>query len=383
MGSLTAADIAEIAAWRHDFHRHPELLYDVPRTAGRVAALLRGFGFDEVVEGVGRSGVVGILKGDGGGPARLFRADMDALPIDERAPVAYRSTIPGRMHACGHDGHTAMLLGAAKRLAASRAFKGTLVFAFQPAEEGGAGALAMIEDGVLERWKVESCFGIHIMPGVALDTMAIANGPVLAASDRFEIKIDGVGGHAATPHLARDPIAAGVAIASALQSAPHRVVAPLEPFVLTVSRFRAGEALNVIPPNAELGGLIRCFDPATREILRDLVRGLPAKIAATYGTAARTDIAPGYPATINDPAAAAVARSAAGTAVGAGNVRADLPRRMESDDFAYFAEKRPSAFAFLGNGDTPHCHNPAFVFDDGAISPGVRYWLALAQATAH
>ncbi|MEM1384267.1 MAG: amidohydrolase, partial [Pseudomonadota bacterium] len=280
-----AALAEQLTEWRQDLHRHPELGYQEHRTAKLVAERLRDFGLDAVETGIGRTGVVGVLHGkDGpGGEAILLRADMDALPIDEQSGVAHASGTPGVMHACGHDGHTTMLLGAAKHLAETRNFSGTVYLCFQPAEEGGAGAKAMLDDGLLTRFPVRAVYGMHNWPGLPVGHFALTDGPVLAAADAFNITITGKGAHAAEPHVSRDPIVAGAALVQALQTVVSRVVDPLEPAVLSITKFQAGSTHNVIPGEAHLSGTTRCFSEEVHaKILAEMQRIL-AQTAATFG----------------------------------------------------------------------------------------------------
>ncbi|MFN4166844.1 MAG: amidohydrolase, partial [Pannonibacter phragmitetus] len=275
------ADLAdEIASWRRDFHENPEIMYETVRTAAKVADLLRSFGLDEVVTGIGRTGVVGVIRGKNGGAGRVIglRADMDALPIAEMTGLPYASKTPGKMHACGHDGHTSMLLGAAKYLAETRNFNGTAVVIFQPAEEGGAGAKAMIDDGLMTRWAIDEVYSLHNLPGLPVGEFAIRKGPIMAATDEFRITITGRGGHAAKPHETVDPIIVGTQIVSALQTIASRAVNPLDSVVVSVTIFEAGTAFNVIPETATLRGTIRSLTDATRDLaekrLNDIVNAL-------------------------------------------------------------------------------------------------------------
>ncbi len=381
-----AAMLPELVEWRRDLHRHPELSYDVPRTARLVAERLRGFGFDEVVEGVGKTGVVGLLHGATGpadGPEKrvLFRADMDALPIHEATGAAYASTSPGRMHACGHDGHTTMLLGAARHLAETRAFDGTLVFCFQPAEEGDAGAQAMIDDGLLERFPVKGAYAAHNWPGVPIGAFAVVRGPAMAATGKFHITVEGVGGHAAFPHLTRDPIVAAAAIVTAAQTIVARAVDPLEPAVVSITSIHAGDAFNVIPNRVEMKCNIRCFSEAVRTTIEAELRRIVAETATAHGASATVEIAEGipYPATINHPAETELALEAMRAVAGADKVRDDLKPVMGAEDFAFILKKVPGAYVFVGNGSSAMLHNPKYDFDDAALPHGVAFWAELAR----
>lgn len=378
-----AAMAGDLTEWRRHLHRNPELLYDLPRTAAFVADKLRAFGFDEVVEGVGRSGVVGVLRGDG--PMReettiLLRADMDALPMTEKTGAPHASGTPGLMHACGHDGHTVMLLGAARRLAETRGFAGTVVFCFQPAEEGGAGAKAMLDDGLLERWPARACFGVHNWPGVPLGSACIRPGPITAMADEFDILIEGRGSHAAEPHRAADPVAAGCALHAALQTIVSRRVDPLQPAVVSVTLFQAGSARNVIPGTARLAGTLRSYDDATHALMRDEVRLKCDRIGAAHGVTITPEfMGTPYPATINAAAAAAEAERAAIEAMGEESVIREFPPSMAGEDFSFLARERPSAFILLGSGDISPLHSTDYDFDD-ALSPiGANFWTRLVE----
>src|SRR6202040_2500071 len=288
----------EIAAWRHDIHAHPELLYDVHRTAATVAAQLKAFGCDEVVSGIGRTGVVGVIKGNRPGGTRKvigLRADMDALPLQEANDLPYKSTVPGKMHACGHDGHTAMLLGAAKYLAETRNFAGTAVVIFQPAEEGGAGAKAMIQDGLMERFGIEEVYGMHNFPGMPVGQFAIRGGPLMAAADRISIAIEGKGGHAARPHLTIDTVLVGAQIVNQIQSVVARNVDPLQAAVVSICMFQAGHTDNVIPQTAQLRGTARALAPDVRDLLEARLHEVVEGTARLYGATAKLEYRRGYP----------------------------------------------------------------------------------------
>jgi hippurate hydrolase len=381
-----AAMIPELTEWRRDLHRHPELSYDVPRTAAFVAERLRAFGFDEVIEGVGKTGVLGVLHG-GSGPASgadkrvLFRADMDALPIPEATGAEYASDTPGRMHACGHDGHTTMLLGAARHLAETRAFDGTLVFCFQPAEEGDAGAQAMIDDGMLERFPVKGAYAVHNWPGTPVGSFGVVRGPAMAATGKFHITVEGVGGHAAFPHLARDPIVAAAAIVSGAQTIVSRVVDPLDPAVVSITSIHAGEAFNVIPDRVEMKCNIRCFSEAVGKTIETELRRICADTAAALGVRATVEAPEGipYPPTVNHPAETEIALEAMRAVAGPGYVRDDVKPVMGAEDFAFVLRRVPGAYIFVGNGDTAMLHNPKYDFNDAALPYGVAYWVELAR----
>jgi len=315
-----AAMADEIAVWRRDFHENPELLFDVHRTAGIVADKLREFGCDEVVTGIGRTGVVGVIKGRDTGSGRVIglRADMDALPIEEATDVPYKSKVPGTMHACGHDGHTAMLLGAAKYLAETRNFDGTAIMIFQPAEEGGGGGDAMCRDGLMERFGVQEVYGMHNMPGIPVGAFAIRPGPMMAAADRFIIEIEGKGGHAARPHDCIDTVLVAAHVITALQSVVARNVDPLESAVISTCCVKAGETFNVIPQTATLLGTVRTLTETVRDLCEERVRAVVTATCAAFGATARIEYNRGYPVTFNQPDQTAFMARAAGEVAGAG-----------------------------------------------------------------
>ena len=378
--------LPELTEWRRDFHRHPELMYELPRTAKIVAQRLRDFGFDEVIEGVGKTGVLGILHGAGGpasGPERrvLLRADMDALPIHEASGKEHASTTPGKMHACGHDGHTTLLLGAAKHLAQMRDFGGTLVFCFQPAEEGGAGAQAMIDDGMLERFPVKGAYGLHNWPGMPIGEFGLVRGAAMASSDAFLITVEGYGGHAAMPHRTRDPVVMAAHIITAAQTIVSRVVDPLQPAVVSITSIHGGEAFNVIPDKIEMRCNIRTFSEEVAAVIEEELRRICQKTAEAFG--GKVDVRrPGhipYPPTVNHPAETEIALEAMRAVAGADKVNAELKPVMGSEDFAFVLRKVPGAYIFIGNGETAPVHHPAYDFNDEAIPHGVAFWVELAQ----
>ncbi|MEP4034679.1 M20 aminoacylase family protein [Roseibium polysiphoniae] len=371
----------EITAWRRDFHENPEILYETVRTAEKVAELLKGFGVDEVVTGIGQTGVVGVIKGKNGGTGKTIgmRADMDALPINEITGKEYASKTPGKMHACGHDGHTSMLLGAAKYLAETRNFDGTVVVIFQPAEEGGAGAKAMIDDGLMTRWNIDEVYGMHNYPGMPVGEFAIRKGALMAATDEFHVKITGRGGHAAKPHETIDPIVAGSQIVTALQTIASRNADPLKSVVVSVTVFEAGNAFNVIPQEATLRGTVRTLDPGVRELAEERFKAIVTSIAEGMGATAEIDYILGYPVVVNHDEETDFAAKIAEEVAGQGKVNRDLPPMMGGEDFAYMLEERPGAFIFAGNGDSAGLHHPMYDFDDNAIPYGCSYWVRLAE----
>jgi hippurate hydrolase len=374
----------DIMAWRRHLHAHPELMYDVHGTAAFVAERLREFGCDEVATGLGRTGVVGVIKGrkPASGDLKVIglRADMDALPIEEETNLPYASKTPGKMHACGHDGHTAMLLGAARYLAETRNFAGDAVVIFQPAEEGGAGADAMIKDGLMERFKIEQVYGMHNGPGLPVGSFALRPGPIMAATDAIDIRIEGIGGHAARPHKCIDSVLVGAQLVTALQSIVSRTVDPLDSAVISICEFHAGNARNVIPQIAELKGTVRTLTPEVRDLVEKRVREVVAGVAQQTG--ARIDLVyeRGYPVTVNHPEQTDIATRIASDVAGAANVHA-VPPMMGAEDFAYMLEARPGAFIFVGNGDSAGLHHPAYNFNDEAIVYGTSYWVKLVEHT--
>jgi len=371
---------AEITAWRRDIHANPELLYDVHRTAASVADKLKSFGCDEVVTGIGRTGVVGVIRGrKAGGKVVGLRADMDALPIEEATNLAYKSTVSGKMHACGHDGHTAMLLGAAKYLADIRNFAGTAVMIFQPAEEGGAGARAMLRDGLLDRFGIQEVFGMHNFPGMPVGEFAIRSGPMMASTDSIAIDLEGKGGHAAWPHLGVDTVLVGAQIVNQIQSIVARNVDPLEAAVISICVFEAGQADNVIPQHAKLRGTIRSLSPQVREFLQKRLREVVEGTAQLYGAKADVTFSTGYPVLVNEEGRTAFAAAVADEIAGKDKVNRDVPPLMGAEDFAYMLQERPGAFIYLGNGDSAMLHHPAYDFNDEAIPVGTSYWVRLAE----
>ena len=374
---------AEIIAWRRDLHAHPELLFDVQRTAGVVADKLKTFGCDDVVTGIGRTGVVGVIRGrkQGASADRVIglRADMDALPIAEQTNLPYRSTVPGKMHACGHDGHTSMLLGAAKYLAATRDFAGTAVVIFQPAEEGGGGGREMVRDGVMERFAIEEVYGMHNAPGLPVGAFAIRPGALLAASDRIIIDIEGHGGHAAKPHKCVDTILVGAQIINQIQSIVARNVDPIDSAVVSICVFQAGDTGNVIPQTAHLRGTARSLTPAVRDRLEQRLHEIVEGTARLYGASAKLTYHRDYPVTRNHERQTAFAVSVAAQVAGRERVDAAAAPVMGGEDFSFMLEARPGAFIFVGNGDSAGLHHPAYDFNDETIPIGVAYWARLVE----
>ncbi|MBB3658905.1 hippurate hydrolase [Rhizobium sp. BK650] len=370
----------EVAEWRRHIHARPELLFAVENTAAFVAEKLKEFGVDEIVTGIGRTGVVGLIKGKGEGSRTVgLRADMDALPLTEITGKPWASKIPGKMHACGHDGHTAMLLGAAKYLAETRNFNGNVAVIFQPAEEGGGGGNLMVKDGMMERFGIEEVYGMHNLPGLPVGQFATRKGPIMAATDEFTVTIKGRGGHAAQPHRTIDPIAIGAQIVTNLQMIASRNVDPLRSVVVSVTKFNAGFAHNVIPNDATFAGTIRTLDDEVRAQaearLRDVVEG----ICAAHGAEADINFHRNYPVTFNHADETEYAVAIAGDVAGGANVNPEIDPMMGGEDFSYMLNARPGAFIFIGNGDTAGLHNPAYDFNDEAIAHGISYWVRLAE----
>jgi amidohydrolase len=375
-----AAMQGEVAAWRRDIHAHPEILFDVHRTAASVADKLKAFGCDEVVTGIGKTGVVGVIRGRGeGGKVIGLRADMDALPMDEQTNLSYRSTNPGKMHACGHDGHTAMLLGAAKYLAETRNFTGTAVVIFQPAEEGGGGGREMVNDGMMDRFGIQEVYGMHNMPGLPLGQFAIRTGPLLAAADRIVIEIEGLGTHAAKPHQGIDPVLIGAQIVSQTQSIVSRSVDPIKSGLISICQFHAGSADNVIPQSATLRGTARSLLPEVRDTLENRLREIVENTAKAYGAKATLTYNRHYPVTSNHERQTEFAVAVAGDVVGREHVDANTPPLMGGEDFSFMLLARPGAFIFVGNGDSAGLHHPAYDFNDEVIPIGTSYWVKLVE----
>ncbi|KEA03834.1 M20 aminoacylase family protein [Rhizobium rhizogenes] len=369
----------EVTEWRRHIHTNPELLYAVEKTAAFVAEKLKAFGVDEVVTGIGRTGVVGLIRGKGPGRTVGLRADMDALPLTEISGKPWASTTPGKMHACGHDGHTAMLLGAAKYLAETRNFSGNVAVIFQPAEEGGAGGDAMVKDGMMERFEIAEVYGMHNLPGLPVGQFAIRKGPIMAATDEFTVTIKGRGGHAALPHKTIDPIAIGAQIITNLQLIASRSADPLKSVVVTVTKLNAGNAYNVIPDNAGFAGTVRTLDPAIRDLAERRFKQIVAGIAASHDAEVDIEFQRNYPVTFNHADETDYALAAARDIAGVTNVVPDVDPMMGGEDFSYMLNARPGAFIFIGNGDTAGLHNAAYDFTDEAIAHGVSYWVRLAE----
>ncbi|AUJ65477.1 amidohydrolase [Aestuarium zhoushanense] len=369
----------EITEWRRDLHEHPEILFETHRTAAVVAEKLESFGCDEIVTGIGRTGVVGVIKGktDTKGMVVGLRADMDALPILEATGLPYASKTEGAMHACGHDGHTAMLLGAAKYLAETRNFDGTVVVIFQPAEEGGGGGREMCADGMMDRWNIQEVYGMHNWPGVPAGTFAIRPGPFFAATDQFKIVVEGRGGHAAKPHETIDPVVTSAQIITALQSIASRNADPVEQIVVSVTSIESSStAFNVIPQRVTLKGTVRTMSRHNRDLAEDRLSKIADLTAAAMGAKAEVNYYRGYPVMVNHEEQTAFAAEVA-TSVSGGC--AEAPLVMGGEDFAYMLEERPGAYILVGNGDTAMVHHPEYNFNDEAIPAGCSWWAEIVE----
>lgn len=375
--------LPEVIAWRRHLHQHPELGYEVQQTAAFVANKLREFGADEIVEGIGKTGVVGVIKGRGSRSSKVIglRADMDALPIVEASGAQWSSTVDGHMHACGHDGHTAMLLGAAQSLCASREFDGSVAVIFQPAEEGGGGGLAMVEDGMMERFGIQEVFGMHNMPNLPVGEFSICPGPIMACADEFDIIVEGLGGHAAMPHVCTDSVVVASHIVLALQSIVSRNVKPTDPLVISVTTMEVeGNAYNVIPQMVRMRGTLRAFDESVRAEAKQRVIDIAKNTAAVFHATADVDYRDGYPPTVNHDEQTQFVVEVARKLVGDEKVENNKTPVMGAEDFSYMLIERPGAFIFLGNGDTAGLHHPEYDFNDDAISYGCNYWIQLVSA---
>ena len=386
-----AAQEQQLAALRRDIHAHPELCFEELRTADLVAAKLSEWGIEHH-RGLGKTGVVGVIHGrDGGacGRALGLRADMDALPMQERNTFAHASRFPGKMHACGHDGHVAMLLAAAQHLAATRDFDGTVYLIFQPAEEGGGGARVMIEDGLFERFPMQAVFGMHNWPGMAAGTMAVSAGPVMASTSEFKITVRGKGCHAAMPHLGVDPVVAACQMVLAFQNIISRNKKPLDTAVISVTMVHGGEVSNVVPDSCELQGTVRTFTTEVLDLIEQRMRQVAEHTCAAFATQCDFEFVLNYPPTINSPAEAAFARQVMQGIVGPERVLEQEPT-LGGEDFAYMLQAKPGAYCFIANGEGGHrsaghgagpctLHNPSYDFNDELIPLGATYWVQLAQ----
>lgn len=373
---------AEITAWRRDFHENPELLFDVERTAGIVEEKLREFGCDQVKSGIGRTGVVAVIHGKTNTSGRVIglRADMDALPIFEATGLDYKSKVDGKMHACGHDGHTAMLMGAAKYLAETRNFDGTAVVIFQPAEEGGGGGDEMCKDGMMEEFGIQEVYGMHNMPGLPLGHFAIRPGAFFAAADQFTIDIEGRGGHAAKPHETIDTTLIGSQIVMALQSIVSRNADPMKQLVVSVTSFRTeSDAYNVIPQHVQLRGTVRTMDAGVQDLAEENISRICKSTAEAFGARATVSYNRGYPVMVNSDDQTEFAADVARKVAGENAVTDQAPMVMGAEDFSFMLNERPGAYILVGNGDTAMVHHPEYNFDDDVIPAGCSYWATLVE----
>ena len=371
----------EITAWRRDLHANPEILFDVHRTAGIVADKLKEFGVDEIVTGIGRTGVVGVIHGNTNNSGRVIglRADMDALPIQEIRDLEHKSTIDGAMHACGHDGHTSMLLGAAKYLSETRNFDGTAIVIFQPAEEGGGGGREMVDEGMMDRFNIQQVFGMHNMPDLPVGHFAIRPGGLMASADFFSVEIEGKGGHAARPNGCIDPAIVVAQIVNGFQTIVSRNTDPIESMVISTTQIHLGDADNVIPQTARMSGTVRTLKPEVRDLAEARMKAVCENIGAAFEAKVNFTYARNYPVTVNHPEETAFAASVARQVVGAGNVDENTPPVMGGEDFSFMLEARPGAFIFVGQGDSAGLHHPEYDFNDEIIPIGCSYWAKLVE----
>jgi hippurate hydrolase len=369
----------DMTAWRRHLHTIPELMFECHNTAAFVVECLREFGITEIHEGIATTGIVAIIEGQGAGPTIGLRADMDALPMQEETGLPYASTIPGMMHACGHDGHTTMLLGAARYLAETRNFKGRVALIFQPAEESGGGGEVMVKEGILDTFDIKEVYALHNAPGTPVGHFYTEPGPIMAAADDFDIHITGKGGHGAMPHETADPVMAAVGIATAIQTIVSRNNYSQDNLVVSVTQIHTGSADNIIPDKAYLNGTVRTFDRAVQGMVLARLEEIVAGQAATYGVDAYIDYHVGYPATINDADRTAFAAAVAREISGDAGVNANAGPEMGAEDFAFLLEKRPGSYLFVGNGDTAGLHHPEFDFDDEAAAAGASFFARLIE----
>ncbi len=370
----------DMKTWRQHLHRIPELLFETHKTAAFVVEQLRSFGVDEIHEGIGRTGVVAIINGKGGaGPTMGLRADMDALPITEVRDLPYKSTHEGAMHACGHDGHTTMLLGAAKYLAETRNFSGRVALIFQPAEEGGGGGREMCADGMMDRFDIAQVYGIHNWPGAPEGSFNMRPGALMAAADFFDIEVRGKGAHAAQPHKGIDPVLVAVNIVQALQAIRSRMIDPANDLVLSVTQIHTGTTDNVIPETALINGTVRTLTPGTNKWVEQTMAQIATQIASAFGAEAELKYHYGYPVTVNHEAETNFAADVAREVVGAAAVDADFPPSMGAEDFSYMLEERPGAYVFLGQGDTAGLHHQEYDFNDEIAPVGASFFVKLVE----
>ena len=370
---------ADMAKWRRHLHTIPELALDCPETAGFVAERLREFGVDELHEGIAQTGIVAIINGQGDGPTIGLRADMDGLPIPEATGLDYASKNEGRMHACGHDGHTTMLLGAARYLAETRNFTGRVALIFQPAEEAIGGARIMVEEGIMERFDISQVYALHNAPGFKQGEFYTTPGPLMAAVDTFHVHIQGVGGHGAMPHETADPVMAACGIAQAIQTIVSRNHYALDDLVVSVTQIHTGTVDNVIPDTAYINGTVRTFDPKVQAMVMQRMEAIVAGQAASYGVSAELNYEVGYPATVNDAEKAVFAAGIAREISGEEAVVADAGREMGAEDFSYMLQARPGAYLFLGQGEGAGLHHPEYNFNDEVAPVGASFFARLVE----
>ncbi|CUJ88480.1 putative hydrolase YxeP [Ruegeria denitrificans] len=370
---------ADMAAWRQHLHSIPELEFECHETSAFVADRLREFGVDELHEGIAKTGIVAIINGQGEGPTIGLRADMDALPIPEETGVSYASKKPGMMHACGHDGHTTMLLGAARYLSETRNFRGRVALIFQPAEEEGGGAGVMVEEGIMDRFNISQVYALHNAPGFVEGSFYTTPGPIMAAVDTFEVHIQGVGGHGAMPHETRDPVMAACGIAQAIQTIVSRNHYALDDLVVSVTQIHTGTVNNVIPDTAFINGTVRTFDPAVQKMVMERMEQIVQGQATSYGVTARLDYEKSYPATINDVEKAGFAADVARDISGADRVTANAGREMGAEDFSYMLQARPGAYLFLGQGEGAGLHHPKYNFNDEIAPVGASFFARIVE----
>ncbi|OWU80543.1 M20 aminoacylase family protein [Phaeobacter sp. 22II1-1F12B] len=376
-----AKELESLTEFRRDLHQNPELLYDVTRTAATVAEALRAAGVDEVVEGIGRTGVVGVIHGQSNNSGRTIglRADMDALAIHEDTGKPWASKVEGKMHACGHDGHTTMLLGAARQLVESRAFDGTVIVIFQPAEEGGAGAKAMIDDGLFTRWPCNEVYGMHNRPNLPVGEFTIASGPIMGSVDEVRISIEGRGGHAARPDETIDPLPIASAIIQAVQTITSRTVDPMDNAVVSLCTIHAGNAFNVIPQTLEITGTVRTLREEVRSHIEAQLSAIIPNIAAGYGATGTLEYIRMYPVTVNHERETMLAAAAAQEVAGESKVSLDMPPVLGGEDFSFMLNEVPGAMINVGNGPSAGLHHPKYDFNDDVISWGCSYWTTLVR----
>lgn len=379
----TAEFHEEMKTIRQDLHRQPELQFDVHKTAERVVKELKSFGIDDITTGIGQTGVVAVIEGKSNKSGKTIglRADMDALPLHEATGKPYASEVEGKMHACGHDGHTTMLLAAAKYLSETRNFDGKVALIFQPAEEGGGGAREMVQEGLMDRWSIDEVYGMHNWPGHALGSFMLCSGPIMASADRITIDVEGKGCHAAKPHQGIDTVLVMSAIVQAVQSLASRNTDPQKSLVVSICHIKAGFTDNVVPQTGFMEGTVRALDPAVRDMAEERLRQVVEGTAAVYGATAKLTYNRDYPVTVNHPDATEKAAKVAALVAGDHMVEQNMVPSMGSEDFSFMLEARPGAFIFVGNGESASLHHPEYDFDDDLIPIGASYWIKLIETS--